>query len=97
MLVLTAGIEPATFRVSDGRSATELCEGMELLAGIEPAARPYQGRVLPLNYRSVTWSPRPGIEPATYRLQSGCSATELRGREMERTTGLEPAISSLEG
>jgi hypothetical protein len=26
------------------------------------------------------WCPRPGFEPATYRLQGGCSTTELQGQ-----------------
>jgi hypothetical protein len=29
---------------------------------------------------SVFWCPRPGFEPATYRLQGDCSTTELQGQ-----------------
>ena len=37
---------------------------MEQMKGIEPSCRPWQGRVLPLNYICIKMAVRTGLEPA---------------------------------
>jgi hypothetical protein len=42
------------------------------IAGIEPASRPWEGHILPLNY--IRLEPMVGLEPATPALRKRCSS-----------------------
>jgi hypothetical protein len=74
-----AGFEPAASALARQRSAP-LSYGrpsMEPPAGVEPAPRPYKGRVLPVDTTEAGVE-TVGVEPTTSSLQARRSATELR-------------------
>jgi hypothetical protein len=44
---------------------------MERVEGIEPSSRPWEGRILPMNYTRM--EPMGGFEPPTFALRKHCS------------------------
>ena len=64
-MVGLTGLEPVTSRLSSERSnqlSYTSIFSVEQVKGIEPSCRPWQGRVLPLNYTCV--AVQTGLEPA---------------------------------
>ena len=62
--------------------------GVELIPGIEPRRRPYQGRRLPLH--QISLERMAGFEPAPQGLE-GPQATVTPHSHLVRPTGIEPA------
>ena len=67
-MAVRTGLEPAISSVT-GRHVNHYTTGpysvlMEQMKGIEPSCRPWQGRVLPLNYICIKMAVRTGLEPA---------------------------------
>lgn len=58
-----------------------MCITPEVVAGIEPASLPYEGRRIPLPH---TTDPQEGIEPSTSPVPRECSATVLLRRTSNR-------------
>ena len=91
-----ARIRTRTCEVGARRAAvdtTGLCVVREPPAGIEPAPRPYKGRVLPLTLRRLGRMETTGVEPARCRCKRAALPPELhpRVRWCGRMDGVEPS------
>lgn len=89
-----AGLEPASSAVAGQRSAP-LSYGRvkEPPAGVEPAPRPYDGRVLAVDTTEArTAVETVGVEPTSPSLQARCSVllSYIPARKRVRTGGVEP-------
>ncbi len=80
------GLEPATFRVTGGRSIQAELPPHIMISTLVPALFFFAGA--PDRSVSVDWAksmaPRAGIEPATQRLTVVCSTSELPRNKFQR-------------
>ena len=86
-LVPPGGLEPPPHGLRTRRAAFTLRRGVELIPGIEPGRRPYQGRRLPLH--QISLERMAGFEPAPQGLE-GPQATATPHSHLVRPTGIEP-------
>ena len=90
-MVLPRGIEPRSSVLQTGAMTTSAKAALVLLPRIELGIHPYQGCVIPLNYKSMV--PCEGIEPPSDPCKGPALPLDEQGKILGCLMGIEPILS----